>query len=650
MIHTIFQEKPSSRWLIFSIDFLILGLAFVLSFLIIQNFRMEQLFANNFLFYLLAFIVLRTFVFSIIKIHTGIIRHSNTEDIIRIFKAVSISSLLFWLVSNSIFIPLFKINLIALEAIIIVDFFISASLLIILRITVKSLFYYIKNFDSSNNNTLKENILIFGSNKDALLIKKAFELSQEKKYKIIAFIDDDPTRINKNLEQIEVLASGTIPFLNKKYGVDKLVIMSDDIKHPNKNKVIKQCIDLGISVLSVPHSTQWINGALSLNQVKNLKIEDLLQRAPIILKKDNILRELSGKRILITGAAGSIGSEIVRQLIKYNPELLILCDQAETPLHDLKLELEDNFPDAPIKIFMSNIQNEKRIKTLFSVYQPQIVFHAAAYKHVPMMEDNPFEAILTNVLGTKNLADMSLEYKVEKFIMISTDKAVNPTNIMGASKRLAEMYIQSLNFHQAREMSIQEIAENKEVPTRFITTRFGNVLGSNGSVVPRFKDQIERGGPVTITHPNITRYFMTIPESVQLVLEACAMGKGGEIFIFDMGDPVKIVDMAKNMIRLAGLIPDKDINIVFTGLRPGEKLYEELLIKGENIIPTYHSKIKISKVINFHFFYVERMISELLELMELDDHIGLVKKLNEIIPEFKSTNSVYSKPNEIVVN
>lgn len=650
MIHSIFQEKPSSRWLIFSIDFLILSFAFVLSFLIIQNFRINHLFTNEFLFYLVAFIVIRTCVFSFVKIHTGIIRHSNTEDIIRIFKAVSISSLLFWLLSNSIFIPLFKTNLNALEAIIIVDFFISASLLIILRVTVKSLFYYIKNIDLLNNSSLKENILIFGSNRDSLLIKKAFELSQEKKYKIIAFIDDDPNRINKNLEQVEVSASGNIPFLKKKYSVDKLVIMSDDINDPPKNKIIKQCIDQGISVLSVPHSTQWINGALSLNQVKNLKIEDLLQRAPIILKKDNILRELAGKRILITGAAGSIGSEIVRQLINYNPELLILCDQAETPLHDLKLEIEDNFPNAPVKIFMSNIQNEKRIKTLFSVYQPQVVFHAAAYKHVPMMEDNPFEAILTNVLGTKNLADMSLEYKVDKFIMISTDKAVNPTNIMGASKRLAEMYIQSLNFHQAREMSIQEIAENKEVPTRFITTRFGNVLGSNGSVVPRFKDQIEKGGPVTITHPNITRYFMTIPESVQLVLEACAMGKGGEIFIFDMGDPVKIVDMAKNMIRLAGLIPEKDINIVFTGLRPGEKLYEELLIKGENIIPTHHSKIKISKVINFHFFYVERMINELMELMEFDDHFGLVKKLNEIIPEFKSTNSVYTPHNEIVIN
>ena len=650
MIHTIFKEKTSSRWLIFSIDFLILSLAFILSFLIIQKFQIQQLFSASFLFYLLSFIVLRTLVFLFIKIHTGIIRYSNTEDIIRIFKAVSISSLLFWLVSNTLFIPILNVNIEALEAVIIVDFFISASLLIILRVTVKSLFSYIKSLDPLNHKVENENILIYGSDKNALLIKRAFELSQEKNHKIIGFVDDDPDRINKNLEQIEVYASGTIPFLKDKYGLNKLVIMSNDLNNSKRNPVIKQCIELGISVLSVPHSTQWINGNLSLNQIKGLNIEDLLQRAPIILKMDNIFRELSGKRILVTGAAGSIGSEMVRQLLNYKPELLILCDQAETPLHELQLEIEELHPKAPVKIFMANIQNAKRIKTLFSVYQPQVVFHAAAYKHVPMMEDNPFEAILTNVLGTKNLADMALEYKVEKFIMVSTDKAVNPTNIMGASKRLAEMYIQSLNFHQAREMSIQEISDKKEVPTRFITTRFGNVLGSNGSVVPRFKEQIEKGGPLTITHPKITRYFMTIPESVQLVLEACAMGKGGEIFIFDMGEPVKIVDMAKNMIRLAGLIPEKDINIVFTGLRPGEKLYEELLNKGENIIPTHHSKIKISKVINFHFFYVERMISELIELMDLDDHIGLARKLNEIIPEFKSNNAVYCKSDEIVVN
>jgi FlaA1/EpsC-like NDP-sugar epimerase len=650
MKNLIFNEKTSSRWLIFTIDLIILTIAFVLAFLINHKFHSEQLFSTSFLAYLLFFILLKSVVFMFMRIHTGIIRYSNTEDIFRIIKAISISNILFWLVSKLIIIPVLHFNLDSLSAIIIIDFFISATFLIILRISVKSLFSYIKSLESIDSENKIENILIYGSDKKAILIKNAFEYSQERQFKIIGFIDDDPDRINKNIEQKEVYSSGSIPYLKNKHGIDKLAIMVDDLNTENKNLAIKQCIDLGINVLSVPNSTQWINGRLSLNQVRNLNIEDLLQRAPINLKKDNIFRELSGKRILVTGAAGSIGSEIVRQLLSYNPELLILCDQAETPLHELQLEIEDCHPEAPVKVFMANIQNAKRLRTMFSIYQPEVVFHAAAFKHVSMMENHPFEAILTNVLGTKNLADISLEYKVEKFMMISTDKAVNPTNIMGASKRLAEMYIQSLNFHQVRDMSIQEIAEAKEVQTRFITTRFGNVLGSNGSVVPRFKGQIEKGGPITITHPKITRYFMTIPEAVQLVLEACAMGKGGEIFIFDMGDPVKIVDMAINMIRLAGLVPEKDIEIVYTGLRPGEKLYEELLNKGENIIPTHHSKIKISKVINFHFFYVERMISELIELMDSDDTIGLVRKLNEIIPEFKSNNSIYTKPEEIAIN
>ena len=428
----------------------------------------------------------------------------------------------------------------------------------------------------------------------------------------------------------------------------------DDCLNTEENKnAVKICIESGIKVISVPPSSQWINEKLSLNQMRDLKIEDLLQREPINLQKDNIFSEISGRRILITGAAGSIGSEIVRQVLSYHPESVILCDQAETPLHELQLEIEDGMFEAPVKIFMANIQNLRRLRSLFHTYRPQIVFHAAAFKHVPMMESNPCEAILTNVLGTRNLADLSLEFKVEKFIMISTDKAVNPSNIMGASKRLAEMYIQSLNFHQARDLPLDEldtITHSGNGVTKFITTRFGNVLGSNGSVVPRFKSQIEKGGPITITHPRITRYFMTIPESVQLVLEACAMGKGGEIFIFDMGEPVRIVDMAMNMIRLAGLIPEKDIEIVYTGLRPGEKLYEELLNKEESTIPTHHEKIKISRVINYHFFYVKKAIDELLELNDLDNTMAVVRKMKEIIPEFKSNNSIYNELDVMVMN
>ena len=645
----IFCERTYSRWLILLIDLFIVIGAYILSYLISDKFLFNKLFNLNFLILLATYCIICLIVFMIMKIHTGIIRYSNTEDIFRIFKTVMIINISFFALSKLLLNNFNSITLTGLNIIVILNFFIAASLLIVLRVTVKSLFAYLKDLGSENS----ENVIIYGSDKKSILIKQAFEFSQEKRYQIIAFIDDYPDRINKNIEQIKVYPSTSIPLLKHKYGINKMVMMVDHLNEDGKKIALERCIELGIKVISVPPSTEWINGRLSLNQMRDLKIEDLLQRDPIILQKDNIFRELTGKRILITGAAGSIGSEIVRQLIKYHPESIILCDQAETPLHEIQLEIEDDFKNAPTKIFMANIQNAKRLRTLFITYHPQIVFHAAAYKHVPMMENNPCEAILTNVLGTKNLADISLEFKVEKFVMISTDKAVNPTNIMGASKRLAEMYIQSLNFHQARELPIDEIyqiSDSKATNTKFITTRFGNVLGSNGSVIPRFKEQIQKGGPITITHPQITRYFMTIPESVQLVLEASAMGKGGEIYIFDMGIPIKIVDMALNMIRLAGLIPDKDIKIVYTGLRPGEKLFEELLNKEESVIPTHHSKIKISKVINSHFFYVNKMINELLEINEMEDHIEMVRKMKKIVPEFKSNNSIYNKLDEMVMN
>lgn len=644
----IFCEKAYSRWLILLIDHFIIIWAFTISCVIVNKFQLEA-FNVDFIFLLASYSLISLIVFVSMQIHTGIIRYSNTEDILRVFLAVLISSTFFIIFSQLLIIPYFKISLKWFYLIVIGNFFMATTFLIVLRIAVKSLFAYLSELKTGGS----ENILIYGSNKNAILIKQAFEFSQDKQYKIIGFIDDYHDRINKHIEQKQVYSSSSIPVLKRKAGVDKMVVMDDYLKTEDIKLAVKICIECGIKVISVPASTQWINGKLSLNQVRDLKIEDLLQRKPIVIQKDNILREVAGKRILITGAAGSIGSEIVRQVLSYHPEIVILCDQAETPLHELELEIEETFSDAPTRIFMANVQNISRVKTLFNTYHPQIVFHAAAFKHVPMMENNPCEAILTNVLGTKNLADISVEFKVEKFIMISTDKAVNPSNIMGASKRLAEMYIQSLNFHHERELDVNEIDQMPTLKigaTKFITTRFGNVLGSNGSVVPRFKRQIERGGPITITHPRITRYFMTISESVQLVLEASAMGKGGEIFIFDMGEPVRIVDMAMNMIKLAGLIPDKDIKIVYTGLRPGEKLYEELLNKEESTIPTHHEKIKISKVINHHFFYVKREIEELLELNNQDNTTAVVRKMKEIIPEFKSNNSIYNELDIMVMN
>jgi FlaA1/EpsC-like NDP-sugar epimerase len=351
--------------------------------------------------------------------------------------------------------------------------------------------------------------------------------------------------------------------------------------------------------------------------------------------------EINGKRILITGAAGSIGSEIVRQVLTYDPEMVILCDQAESALYEIQLEMEERFPNANIKIFIANIRNFKRMQIVFKECRPEIIFHAAAYKHVPMMENHPSEAVFTNVMGSKIVADLSILYRAEKFVMISTDKAVNPTNVMGASKRIAEIYVQSRNSIETIGASDSTAFSENNSKTKFITTRFGNVLGSNGSVIPRFREQILKGGPITVTDQEITRYFMTIPEAVQLVLEAGTMGEGGEIFIFDMGKPVKINDLAINMIKLAGLVPNKDIKIVYTGLRPGEKLYEELLNEKEKTIPTHHEKIKIAKVRTSSHSQILADIQDLITICEQDDHSLLVKKMKEIVPEFKSNNSQF---------
>ncbi|MES2396079.1 MAG: nucleoside-diphosphate sugar epimerase/dehydratase, partial [Bacteroidota bacterium] len=372
--------------------------------------------------------------------------------------------------------------------------------------------------------------------------------------------------------------------------------------------------------------TNWINGELSFKQIKKVQIEELLGRDPILLDKEDIQKQLTGKVILVTGAAGSIGSEIVRQLIPFRPKKIILVDQAESPLYDMELELYDKHKEQSYEVVMGDIRNKERMDNVFRTFKPQIVFHAAAYKHVPMMENNPSESILTNVLGTKTLADLSVEHKVERFVMVSTDKAVNPTNVMGASKRIAEIYTQSLS---------------KVSNTKFITTRFGNVLGSSGSVIPRFRQQIENGGPVTITHPDITRYFMTIPEACQLVLEAGAMGKGSEIFIFDMGQSIKIVDLAMKMIKLSGLVLDKDISITYTGLRPGEKLYEELLADHENTLPTHHKQIMVAQVKEYNFDEITSTVNELIALFDKQDNKLIVKKMKLLVPEFKSNNSVY---------
>jgi len=624
--------RVQSKWLILIMDQVIVSWAFAVSYFMIKRFEFTDILRGPFLFYLALFCLVSLTVFYLMRIHTGIIRFSNTLDMMRIFSAVLSSSILYGIIVSLTSFKPYQIATSDINTALFINFFVSSSLLIMLRIGVKGLFLYARSSHSAG----KERVMIFGSDHTSVLLKQALDASSGD-FQVVGFIDDDAVKVNRYIEQKKVFPLHQFISGRPQIKIDKVLILSELLKSDEKKKAAEHFLELGIKVVTVPPADQWVYGKLRINQMQDLKIEDLLQRDPIVIQTTNIMSAISDKRVLITGAAGSIGSEIVRQVMSYYPRQVILCDQAESPLHELQLEVEEKFPDVNKEIFIGNIQNYNRMRALFESYQPQIVFHAAAYKHVPMMENSPCEAILTNVLGTKNIADLSVDYDVEKFIMISTDKAVNPTNIMGASKRIAEIYIQSLN-------SLNHTFNNEHsIKTRFITTRFGNVLGSNGSVIPRFRAQIAKGGPVTVTHPEITRYFMTIPEAVQLVLEAGAMGHGGEIFIFDMGSPVKIVDMAEKMIKLSGLVPDKDIKIVFTGLRPGEKLYEELLNNGEDDIPTHHEKIKISKVITYPYSEVVKLTNELINLNKANNDFEVVKKMKEMVPEYRSNNSKFEK-------
>lgn len=615
--------------IILIVDLFIVFTAFTVSYFLVEGFFYNSFSFTQYFRYALSITLVAFPVIYLGRLHTGLLRFSNTVDLFRVFVVTMVFSALFLGIILAFGKSIIGESYIPLYRILFVNYFVCSSLLVIFRLFSKSL--YITLARRMANKEIHR-VLIYGSDKNAILVKQALEADSNINYIVEGFVDTNRQMLNSYLQQKKVFHVKDLAKLKKSRNIDELLIVNEDLDDRAKTVVIERAIRLGIRVLTIPPTKNWLSGKLDKKQIRKLRIEDLLQRKPIQIDQARVKEDISGKRVLITGAAGSIGSEIVRQVVSYKPALVILCDQAESPLHEIQLEISDNFPDIKTEIALLDVCNKSRMRALFAQNKPEVVYHAAAYKHVPLIENNPSEGIAVNVGGTKIIADLAVEFKVEKFVMISTDKAVNPTNVMGASKRLAEIYIQSLND-----------AENNR--TRFITTRFGNVLGSNGSVIPRFRAQIEKGGPITVTHPEITRYFMTISEAVQLVLEAGTMGQGGEIYVFNMGKPVKIVDLAKKMIQLAGYVENKDIRIVYSGLRPGEKLYEELLASAEKTMPTHHKDINIAKVIHYPYQETRQAIEELLSINEHHQKNGhdIVFKMKQMLPEFVSMNSVYEE-------
>jgi FlaA1/EpsC-like NDP-sugar epimerase len=591
-----------------------------------MNFQLSEIDLSVFASQLVFVLGLRLLAFLFFQSYAGIIRHTSIEDAILILKAVFTGTLGAVVVSGVIRNTLGFEHVFNLSAsILIIDFFICLFWMVILR-------FFVKSFYESFINQFKPTIgvLIYGAGYTGMLTKNVFQTDRSTNYKILGFIDDNESKIGKTIEGIKVFSLPEVldKFVGSNEGLE-VIMAINNMSAKSKRKISDIFLDRGVVVKALPPVDKWVEGEFAMNQIHNVKIEDLLGREVIQMNNKRIGEEISGKVILVTGAAGSIGSEIVRQLIAYFPAKLVLVDQAESALYDLEYELAGKVPaNVQMIVNVADVSDTRRISKIFKNHRPDIIFHAAAYKHVPLMENNPYEAIKTNVIGTRILAELASELGVDKFVMVSTDKAVNPTNVMGATKRLAEMYTQSMN-------------QLEGVKTKFIATRFGNVLGSNGSVIPLFKKQIERGGPVTVTHPEITRYFMTIPEACELVLEAATMGQGGEVFVFDMGESVKIIDLAKKMITLSGLRVDKDIEIKYTGLRPGEKLYEELLNNDENTLPTHHPKILIAEVNTPSYAYMEIATNDLNHLLSSGNNNSIVAKIKEIIPEYKSNNSVF---------
>ncbi len=627
MKHKFFHRYLSAKvlpiWTILLIDVLIIVVSSLLAYALRYDFRSIFLESSTIDKTIVCTVIVNLVFFRIFRTYSNVLRFSSFIDIMRIFVSLTVSYAL--LMISSVLLSSYMDVRLAPVSVFFMAYIISFAMMSCSRIVVK-MFYELLNFDGSHS----ANVFIYGAKEAGVNIAKALRVNLRNHYRLRGFIADEPELINKVMMGVKVFPNDEtlIDVLNDR-DVHTIIISPAKMEELKRSDMADRLLAHNIKLMTAPPLSEWSGQTLNRTQLKEIQIEDLLQRNPIEIDIHKVASHLEGKRVMITGAAGSIGSEIMRQVASFNPYKLILVDQAETPLHDIRLELQDRWRDIDAETIIADISNATRMEEIFKEYKPQYIFHAAAYKHVPMMEDNVSESIQINVYGTRTIADMAEKYGAEKYVKISTDKAVNPTNVMGCSKRICEIYVQSL---------AKKLQQKGGHVTQFITTRFGNVLGSNGSVIPRFRDQIQRGGPVTVTHPEIIRYFMTIPEACRLVLEAGSMGNGGEIYIFDMGKPVKIVDLAKRMISLSGRT---DVKIEFTGLRHGEKLYEELLNVKELTKPTYHEKIMIATVREYDYDEVKERIQKLIDVSYTYDQMKIVSAMKDIVPEFISKNSCF---------
>ena len=624
-----YMTKYLSTRIVFLVDMVMSVLASVGTILLVKLFVINDfLFTDQSALWLGASAVFSFSFIWLLRTYRIIIRHSTLKELGRFILVAMCKELMTGFVYGLVF----GYNLQVLM-LMIVDFFMTFALFFIVRIAMTMVYDAIRGKLDLENQC--KNVLVYGVSEKSVSILS--RLAHSPHYKIVGFVQFGKSSVSHIISEIKVYYVGSEDAFRNviaDLGVDALLFATENDVHTESERLIRYAIDCGIKTLIAPAIDEMVDGKPN-HSIRNIQIEDLLMREEIKISMDEIVENFQGKTVMVTGAAGSIGSELCRQLATFGIKELILFDNAETPMHNLRLEFDERFPDVKYTPIIGDVRLPARLDYAFRKHRPQVVFHAAAYKHGPLMEENPCEAVLVNVAGSRNVADKCIEYDVEKMVMVSTDKAVNPTNIMGCTKRLAEIYVQSMGL--AMEQG------KKAGKTRFVTTRFGNVLGSNGSVIPRFREQIAKGGPVTVTHPEITRFFMTIPEACRLVMEAATMSTGNQIFVFDMGESVKIDDLARRMIRLAGFTPDVDIKVEYSGLRPGEKLYEEVLSNHENTRPTDHSRIRIAKVREYDYADALAGVNELERLsreVEINDMVRLMK---DIVPEFISKNSQFEK-------